>query len=396
VTTSTDTITHDKALERARALVPVLAERAEKTESLRHIPDETLTDFVDSGLMRISQPKMWGGSELPLTTQIEVVEELGRGCGATAWTIGVYISHNWNLSLFTPQAQHDVWGTNPDAIACTSAVGGPRPQRVEGGVHIEEGKWTFLSGVYHADWIVVNTLLAPVGDPTGQPEMTSLLVPKGDYEILDDWHTTALRGSGTCSVLLRDVFVPEHRLLSFTAQQNGTTPGGAHHDNPMYRAPLDATWPAYLAAPALGIARGALEAWTERTQKRRNAYTGGPMIEQPINHFRLGEACARIDAARTLVYRAMDSVTAHDAGDTDLDLVRVRNRRDFSFAVRQAVEAVETVFLSSGASALSTSSPIQRHWRDVHGVAQHAMFDYERSLSAWGRRTLGVTDGLDF
>lgn len=394
--TTATTLTPAEALTRARNLAPRLQERTEKMEDLRHLPDETMADLLDSGLLRISQPSHWGGSELPLTTHIEVVEELGRACGATAWTAGVYISHNWNLALFGAEAQHDVWGENPDAVACTSAVGGPSPSWVDGGVHITEGKWTFLSGVHHADWIVVNAVLPPRDNADGQPSMISLLVPKGDYEILDDWHTAALRGTGTSSVRLENVFVPEHRLLSFSAQQTGTTPGGQFHTNPMYRAPLDATWPAYLAAPALGIARGALEAWTERTSKRLNAYTRAPISDQPVTQAKLGETTARLDAARLLIYRAMETVTADVESGADLGFVRVRNRRDFSFAVRQAVEAVEDVFLASGASSLSTSSPIQRHWRDIHGVAQHAMFDYERSLSAWGRRALGLTDGLDF
>lgn len=388
--TSTDAVT------RARDLAPIFAERAEKTEDLRHLPDETMTDLLDSGLLRISQPAHWGGSELPLSTHVEVVEELGRACGATAWTAGVYISHNWNLALFSPEAQQDVWGTNPDAVACTSAVGGPSPSWVDGGVHIAEGTWTFLSGVHHADWIVVNAVLPPRSHAEDRPSMISLLVPKGDYEILDDWHTAALRGTGTSSVRLENVFVPEHRLLNFSDQQAGTTPGGKFHAHPMYRAPLDATWPAYLAAPALGVARGAIDAWVERTSKRRNAYTGTPISEQPATQAKLGEVTARLDAARLLIYRAMETVTDQVETGADLGFVRVRNRRDFSFAVRQAVQAVEDVFLASGASSLSTRSPIQRHWRDVHGVAQHAMFDYERSLSAWGRRTLGITDGLDF
>ncbi|NMM92461.1 hypothetical protein B2J88_50930 [Rhodococcus sp. SRB_17] len=394
--TTATTITSADAVARARDLAPRFAERAEKTEDLRHLPDETMAELLDSGLLRISQPMHWGGSELPLTTHVEVVEELGRACGATAWTAGVYISHNWNLSLFSLQAQHDVWSENPDAVACTSAVGGPSPRWVDGGVHITEGKWTFLSGVHHADWIVVNAVLPPRSDADGAPSMISLLVPKGDYEILDDWHTAALRGTGTSGVRLENVFVPEHRLLNFSDQQTGTTPGGKFHTNPMYRAPLDATWPAYLAAPALGVARGALDAWVERTIKRRNAYTGAPIVEQPFAHFKLGEATARLDAARLLIYRAMETVTDQVEAGADLGFVRVRNRRDFSFAVRQAVESVEDVFLASGASSLSTGSAIQRHWRDIHGVAQHAMFDYERSISAWGRRSLGVTDGLDF
>lgn len=389
-------ITDAQAVERARLLAEKLAPRAREVELTRHLPDDVFELFRESGLMRISQPQTWGGSQLPLPTHLDVITEIGAACGSSAWTMGVYISHNWNLALFDPIAQEEVWGTNPEAVACTSAAGGPPAERVAAGAVIRAGKWTFLSGVWHADWIVVNSPLPPEHDPAGAPELFSLLIPRGDYRIVDDWHTVGLSGTGTCSVELTDVFVPAHRILSFAAQQDGTTVGGVQHGDPMYRTPLDATWPAYLAAPALGAARGVVAAWIERTRKRNHAYTRVPAAGEFQKQFRLGEAEARIDGADQLLRRALVSVVEAAATEQDIAEVRSRNRRDFAVSVRMCVEAVESIFLASGASSLAQSSAIQRHWRDVHAVAQHAMFEYERSVSAWGRRRLGVDDGLTF
>ncbi|WP_327141247.1 acyl-CoA dehydrogenase family protein [Nocardia sp. NBC_01327] len=384
------------ALDRARALRENLTGRAHEVELNRHLPDDVFEMFRESGLMRISQPRKWGGSQLPLTTHLDVITEIGTACGSSAWTLGVYISHNWNLSLFDPMAQQEVWGENPDAVACTSAVGGPPAERVTDGAIIRAGRWTFLSGVWHADWIIVNSLLAPEHDPRAAGQLFSLLIPRGEYRIIDDWNTIGLSGTGTCSVDLENVFVPAHRILPFAAQQNGTTVGGVQHEDPVYRAPLDSIWPAYLAAPAIGAARGAVQAWLDRTGKRKHAYTQAPAAGEFHKQFRLGEAEARIDAADYLLRRAMESAVDAAASHQGIAEVRSRNRRDFAMAVRMCVEAVESIFLSSGASSLARTSPIQRHWRDVHAVAQHAMFDYERSVSAWGRRRLGVDDGLTF
>ncbi|MFF0636099.1 acyl-CoA dehydrogenase family protein [Nocardia sp. NPDC004151] len=389
-------VTDEEALYRARLLREKLSSRAFDIADHRRLPDEVFAMFLESGLMRISQPRSWGGAQLPLTTHIEVISEIARACGSSAWTMGVFLSHNWNLTLFDPLAQDDVWGPNPEAVACTSAVGGPPAQRVPGGAIIRAGRWTFLSGVHHADWIIVNSTLEREGVPDGPRELFSLLIPKGQFRIIDDWKAIGLSGTGTCSVELEDVFVPEHRILSFAAQQNGSTPGGRHRVDPVYSAPLDATWPAYLAAPAIGIARGAVDAWIERTGSRNHAYTGMPASAEFQRQFKLGEAEAQIDAADEILHRATTAVVEAAKTQVDVPEIRSRNRRDFAFVVRLCVNAVESVFLASGASSLAESNVIQRHWRDVHAIAQHAMFEYERSVSAWGRRRLGVDDGLTF
>ncbi|WP_067714918.1 acyl-CoA dehydrogenase family protein [Nocardia yamanashiensis] len=395
-TFTTVDITEAEALERAGLLRDQLYGRAADIAKLRRLPDDVFAMFLESGLPRVSQPRTWGGAQLPLATQLDVVSEIGRACGSAAWTMGVYISHNWNLALFDPLAQDDVWGPNPEAVACTSAVGGPSAERVPEGAFIRSGRWRFLSGVHHADWIVVKSPLAAEHDPAGQPELYSMLIPKGQYRIVEDWKTIGLSGTGTCSVDIEDVFVPSHRLLRFSEQQDGTTPGGWHRVDPIYRTPLDATWPAYLAAPAVGIARGAIDAWVDRTRTRSHAYTGAAAAAELQKQIKLGEAEARVDAAEQILRRAMTSVLEATEARAGIAEVRSRNRRDFALAVRLCVEAVESVFLASGASGLTETDVLQRHWRDVHAVAQHAMFEFERSVSAWGRRRLGVDDGLTF
>jgi 3-hydroxy-9,10-secoandrosta-1,3,5(10)-triene-9,17-dione monooxygenase len=386
--------TSASALGIATDLTSLVRETAPETAQLGHLPEHLFETFLDSGLIRSAQPKAFGGTELPLLTQIQIVEELARGCASAAWTIGVYISHNWNLALFSEEAQTDVWGANPSAVACTSAAGGPPPRNVDGGAYFEQGQWRFLSGVHHADWIIVNSAFA--FETGAQPELMSFLIPKGQYRIIEDWHTIALAGTGTCSIEVSDVFVPEHRILPFSQQQSGTTPGAQLHDNPQYRVPLDALWPAYLAAPAVGATQGLLEDWTTTTAARRHAYTTEQAANDPHHHTRLGVAYANLDATRLLFHRAVaaaeDSVLDEDAKA----MVRVRNRRDYAHVARSCTHIAETIFLASGARSLSISGHLQRQWRDIHGVAQHAMFEYERSTSAWGRRLLGVSTGLDF
>ncbi|HUN33511.1 MAG TPA: acyl-CoA dehydrogenase family protein [Trebonia sp.] len=388
-------ISGTEAEERARRLVPVLAERAAKTESLRRLPDETFADLVASGLFRITQPSRFGGSELGLTDAFRVVNQLSRGCGSTGWTYALLTSHGWFLSLFPDEAQHEVWDANPDAVMSTSFSGGVPPQEVPGGWRIGEGAWRFSTGVHHASWVA---LLAPVITGPGEPpDMRFLLVPRAEVEIIEDWRAAGLAGSGSCSVVARDILVPGHRVLRLADVLAATTPGREVNDGPLYKLPLVGSWQVFLTTPATGIARAAMDAWITRTKSRVHPYTRAPASGDPIGLRHLGEAAARIEAAETLIEQVTRRVTDDVmTTGTVADETRARGRRDYAFAVRLCVEAVEGMFLAAGASTLDESSPIQRCWRDVHAVAQHTANNLDVALRSWGERALGIGDGLRF
>jgi 3-hydroxy-9,10-secoandrosta-1,3,5(10)-triene-9,17-dione monooxygenase len=390
-------LTGTEAVERARGLVPALKERAAKAEALRRLPDETFADLVASGLLRITQPKRFGGSELRLIDAFGIINQLGQGCGSTAWTYGLLTSHQWFLSLFPDLAQREVWEASPDAVMGTSFSGGVPPSPVPGGGwRIGEGTWRFSTGVHHASWV---SLLSPcfVNGGEGPPDMRFLLVPRSEVEIIEDWRAAGLAGSGSCSVLARDVLVPEHRTLRLADVLAATTPGREVNDGPLYKLPLVGSWQVFLTAPATGIARAAMDAWIARTKSRLNPYTKAPVVDDPAGLAHLGSAAARVEAAETLIQQVARRVTADvESAGAVADETRARGRRDFAFSVRLCVEAVEELFLAAGASTLDESSPIQRCWRDVHAVAQHPVCNLDVAYRSWGERGLGLSDGLRF
>ena len=394
MTTSSGPLTAAEAIARARALVPVLSERAAKTEGLRRLPDETFADLLESGLLGISQPRRLGGSELTLADAFDIINLLSQGCGSTGWTYALLAAHGWFLAQFGDQAQRDVWGAEPNAVISTSFSGGPGPEPVEGGLRITEGLWRFSSGVHHADWVA---LLAPVPREGAAPDMQFLLMPRSEIEIIEDWRSAGLAGSGSCTVSVRDVVVPLHRTLRMQDLLDATGPGRSVNDGPLYKFPLVGCWHVFLSAPATGIARGAMDAWIARTKNRVHPFTREPAGADPVGLVRLGAAAARIEAAETLIRGAAEKVTADilDNGAVSAE-TQVRGRRDHAFGIRLCVEAVEDLFLAAGASSLDESSPIQRHWRDVHAVAQHVANNFDSNLSAWGERALGLGDGLRF
>jgi 3-hydroxy-9,10-secoandrosta-1,3,5(10)-triene-9,17-dione monooxygenase len=394
MTTSSGTLVREEAISRAASLVPVLRERAVRTEALRRIPDDTFADLVTSGLMRITQPRRFGGAELPLTDAFDIINLLAQGCGSTGWTYALLTSHGWFLSQFPDEAQRDVWGPNPDAVMSSSFSGGVPPSVTGDGFHIGEGTWRFSTGVHHANWVA---LLAPVPCPDAPPEPLFLLIPKDEIEIVEDWRSAGLAGSGSCSILARDIFVPRHRTLRLRDVLDATSPGRAVNEGPLYKLPLVGSWQVFLTTAATGIARAAMDAWITRAKGRVHAYTGASLAGDPVGLVHLGSAGARIETAETLIKQVAEKVTAEvTATGVVTDETRARGRRDYAFAVRLCVEAVEELFLAAGASTLDESSPIQRCWRDVHAVAQHTANNLDIAFRSWGERALGLSDGLRF
>ena len=396
MTNGPEPLTAAEAIGRARALMPVLAERAAKTEALRRLPDETFADLLGSGLLGISQPRRFGGSELTLTDAFDIISLISQGCGSAGWTYALLAAHGWFLAQFPEQAQRDVWGAKPDAILSTSFSGGPGPEPVDGGWRITQGRWRFSTGVHHADWVA---LLAPVPAAEGgaAPDMRFLLMPRSEIEIIEDWRSAGLAGSGSCSITARDIVVPYHRMLRMQDLLDATAPGRRVNHGPLYQFPLVGCWHVFLSAPAAGIARGAMDAWIARTKSRVHPFTRAPVAANPVGLVRLGGAAAKIEAAETLIRRATETVTADIlATGAVTQQVQVRGRRDHAFAIRLCVEAVEDLFLAAGANSLDEGSPIQRHWRDVHAVAQHVANNLDTNLGAWGEWALGLGDGLRF
>jgi alkylation response protein AidB-like acyl-CoA dehydrogenase len=234
---------------------------------------------------------------------------------------------------------------------------------------------------------------AVVVDEVGQVADTGLfLVPTAELDIKDDWNVMALRGTGSCSVALKEQFLPAHRMLSFAAVMSGRAPGIALHDGWLYQAPA---WPVFmlaLAPAALGAAEGAIDAFAERLPGRKVAYTNGEVqAEMPVTHLQVAEARTRIDVARLLLYRCADEIReAAEAGGIMEMTARARCHMDCAFAIRQCLEATESLFLASGGSGIADESPLQRAARDLHAMSMHGAFNLQTNLEMYGRSLLGL------
>jgi alkylation response protein AidB-like acyl-CoA dehydrogenase len=208
-------------LERARSLLPLLKARAPAAAAARQLPAETVAEYRAAGILRILQPRRFGGMQGRFSLFSRIVEELTYACASSAWVYAVLAEHQWIIAQYPEQAQLDVWGEDPEAVASSSLAPREAARRVPGGWRLS-GRYPFSSGCDHAQWAIIGAFLGEKGDPRG---VAYLLVPLAGVEIVDDWQVLGLLGTGSKSLVLDDVFVPAHRHVMVSDLFAGTPPG---------------------------------------------------------------------------------------------------------------------------------------------------------------------------
>jgi len=382
-------MTPEEYLQRVRALIPAIRERALPAERLRRLPEETFAEFQEAGLFRCLQPKRYGGFELDPGTLYQAVMEIGAVCGSTAWILGVIGIHNWHLALFASQAQDDVWGKDTGIQVSTSLAPTGTVTRVDGGFRLR-GRWSFSSGCDFCQWAALGGLVPPLGDGDA-PDMRTFLVPRSDYTIDDTWYAVGLCGTGSKDVVVDDAFVPEYRTHSYRDAFYLTNPGAAVNDAPLYRLPFGLVFPACISSPAIGVALGALEAFRDQTTIRISPRDRSRVAEDPFAQLALAEAAAEVTAARDRLLGNFAEAMRTVRDGTALSLAqRARYRWDTAKAVDRSVRAVDRLFEASGGRGVFLDNPIQRAWRDVHAIRAHAGNNLERAALVFGRSEFGL------
>ncbi len=378
VTTSERTATREQLLERASALLPVLAERAAEAEELRHIPAATVEDLRDAGLMRIATPARYGGNGAEIDLMFEVAMELGRSCGSTAWCYAVWSIHNWMLGFWPEQAQDEYFAEGPDVLSSSAFAPTGRLEPADGGFRLS-GRWGFSSGSDAGTWALLSAMTAE------GPRMA--IVPRADYEIIDTWFVSGLRGTGSKDIVVEDAFVPAHRVGSIM-RQAPTDAAYALHGRDSYRVAPMTLLPFTLCSPLVGIAQGALDEFVRHLKGRTGP---GRTAESVALQLRIAESSAEIDAARLLVRTTTRDLIERSSDPAALDeLYLATARRNFGFVTRLCLQSTNRLFDASGGNSLYSSQPMQRFHRDVHAGAHQTALYWDTLAEGYGRALLGL------
>lgn len=366
---------------RARAMLPWLKEGADAVEKARCVPASTIEAFRVAGFFRILQPRRWGGWEMPPEAFYEVVMELGRGCGSSAWNFMILGVHQWEMGQFSEQAVQEVWGADNQVLLSSSYAPFGTARKVEGG-YVLNGTWRTSSGCDHAQWAIIGARI--FNDDKQLVDRMSFIIPRSQYEIVDDWYTFALVGTGSKSLVIKDVFVPDHRGHSLVAPASDELPVP-------YRIPFGVAFHLAGASIITGFAQGAVDTYIDQMKVRTNVLgAAGLASASPYVKDRLGNAVSRVRTSRMRILHIAREAMAYAERREQIPVdERVKLQMDISRCGRDCEEAVLLLYKAVAARALFLDNPMQRYLRDTLGAANHPTMNADDNAGILGGHLLG-------
>ncbi len=342
-------------------------------DSARRLPDELVEMLRDSGLLRAGAPAEVGGLELPPQVGLRAAEELARGDASTGWCVAIGITSTL-LVAYLPQSSRDqLFG---DGRGLAAGVWAPRGKgrSVDGGVMVS-GQWPFCSGIRHADVMFAGCMIDE------QPVPSVVAMPTKDLQLLDNWHTLGLRGTGSNDSVADDVFVPADRVVSIF--------DGPVVDRPLYRFPPFGFFALSVAAPALGNARAAIDDLVELAGGKKGVGATRTLAQRSPTQAAVATAESALAAAKLLYYQAIDDAwqACQRAEPVSVE-VRNRLRLAATHAARTSADVVRSMYDLAGGSAIYDDSPLQRRFRDAFTATAHFQVN-EASRELPGRILLG-------
>ncbi|WP_110208819.1 acyl-CoA dehydrogenase family protein [Nocardioides daejeonensis] len=365
----------------ANPVLDLVEERADEIASLG--PDNEkagkLTDRAaellrETGVIKMFQPKKYGGAEAHPAEFAEAVMRIASLDGSTGWVAGIVGVHPWEMAMCDPATQEAIWGEDNDTwIASPYApLGIIKP--VDGGF-LFNGRWSFSSGTDHCDWIFLGAML---GDADGKmqmpPQSYHVILPRSDYTIVEDsWDVVGLRGTGSKDIIVKDAFIPTERAIPFSKFMDGSQPREAGLTSATYHVPFTTAFPMGITSAVIGIAEGAL-ASVMAYQKTRVQITGTAVKDDPYVLYAISAAAEEIKASRVAMLENINRF--YDMAERGVEVTladRAASRRTQVAAAWRAVRAMDEVVARSGGNGLRMDNPIQRFWRDGHMGLAHAI-----------------------
>ena len=379
-------------LHNAIALAENIRAVAGEIESGRRLPEALARELKEAGVFGMAMPRSWGGPELDPLTQFRVLETLGMADGSVGWCAMI----NCDGGYFTAFLDQDVARTMyPDIRVSTAVTATPLGQAipVSGGFRVS-GQFPFASGCLHSEWVGVGCLVTQDGSPrrneNGVPMTRQCFVRSSQCEIVDTWHTTGLRGTGSNDVRVTDLFVPAEQTFSFQ------DPNVVKRSGPLYAFPF--MFVAKMSAPALGIARHAVDALIEMAgRKPARRYTSGDQLE-PSKLMRdnisvqeaVGHAESMLGSARAYQFETMGDLWQSLLDGNQLTPVQIaRFTAASTHIIGVCADVVQLVCRAAGGTAVYQKGPFDRCLRDILTMRQHA-FATSRTYEAAGRLLLGL------
>ncbi|MEW2624091.1 acyl-CoA dehydrogenase family protein [Streptomyces sp. NPDC048106] len=374
----------ETVMERIAKLADVFAQDAEASDRLGRLSEVSERALHESGVCRMLQPRDYGGLETHPREYMEAVIEIASHAPCAGWVAGVVGVHAHELALGTRQVQEEIWGDDPETWVASPYAPMGRARPVDGG-YLFSGRWPFSSGTDLCQWVMIGGLVTDQEGNVAEKAARHFVLPRSDYEIVaDSWQVVGLKGTGSKDLIVKDAFVPDHRVID-TAE---ITAGTAHtavgrSDSVLYAMPRNVMFSGAVTAATLGAAKSVLDAYVALTRGRDGRY--GKASRDPYQLAALGECSADIDASIQHFLYDIDRIHDLCADGVTIPLsLRAEVRRNQVRSSNRAAAAADKLFRLAGGVSLRTDLPLERLWRDSQAAIHHIQNVQDPIMQAYG------------
>lgn len=373
----------------AKAMIPVLAQRAAAQTTARRILPETIADFKKAGFFRVLQPKRWGGYEMDPSTFAEIQIALATGDMSAGWVYGVIGVHCFQLAMFDDRAAQDVWSQDNSTLIASTYMPTGKAKPVDDGFKFS-GKWKFSSGCEHCQWILLGGITLKNDDGTGGGDYCTFLLPRSDFEIVDTWDVMGLKGTGSQDIVVKDAFVPAYRVHKMADAYLANNPGRFVNDGPLYRYPFVQVFFRSVSNGCIGALQALLDEFRAYGAARITT-TGASTAKDPDAQLVCAEAAAAIDEMKLTLHRNFRVLGEHAAAGTQAPVeVRLQYRYQTSQVAERALEIAAKMFRCMGGSGLFGTLPFGRIYADLLAARQHVANQSQVNGRGYGAVLLGL------
>lgn len=385
--------TSEDHLARVHRIAAVIEAEAEASERELRLTPALQRALHGEGLFRLLLPRPYGGHEVDPPTFFQVIEEVAKHDASTAWCLCQGNGCAMSAAYLEAEIAEKIWGRDPEAVLAWGP-GAKSQAIVEGDGYRLTGRWAFVSGGRRANWLgghasIVEADGSPRRDAEGETVVRTLLLPASEAKWIDAWDVVGLRGTGSDSYEVKDLFVPHD--YSFT-RDDATE---RRYRAPLYLFPQMSLYASGFSGTALGIARAMLDSFTELAVDKRPRLAQRTLRDTGMVQYEVAHAEARLKAARAFVLSELTDIWQEVVASNALSVAnRMRIRLATTFAIHEAKAAADTAYDLAGATAIFASNDFERRFRDIHTVTQQLQ-GRKSHLQSVGAFLLGLPADLD-
>ncbi len=375
----------------ARAMIPMLRQRAAEGARNRHVADEIVEEMKRRGFFRVLQARRWGGYEMSPSVFCDIAMALAEGDMSVGWIYGVVGVHAWQLSVMDDRAAQDVWSRDSGTIISSSYM--PAGKAVpEGDGFRLSGQWGYSSGSHHCDWVFLGGMVKAEGE-AGPGYPLTFLLPRADYEILDTWDTGGLRATGSHDVVVKDVWVPAYRTHNRMDGFALTNPGNPLNDADLFYLPYGQVFVRAVSTASIGALQGFADRVRDLAQSRVNVW-GGKATDDPAVALAVAEAQNTVDELQTILRRNFATLLGYAARrEAPPIALRSQYRYQSSLVPERALQAAQRLFKVIGGAGVYNRNPFAQILADLTIGRQHAANQCDIFGRNWGQVLLGGENG---